>query len=222
MNSTDLQELCTTNASVAAQAGRMDLVQAWSTAMLIADTSLRSPLEANSQVPWPEHPFGRRLIHSLYVMCEGEEFICVYVGTFNFNGVAKRYMVYSLHFCTLACSINADCRDGKLNVLFIYTYTVLCFNRSLSSLLRFNHFAKLHDIQTLAMLACLFLEHCAQFDNTTRMTLQSKKPAVVKVPIAHIKAHNGNHNSMYKSLPPTRVSPTYRVHTQVSGRVPSM
>ncbi len=144
---------------------------------------------------------------------------------FQFQWCGQEVHVYSLHFCTLACSINADCRDGKLNVLFIYTYTVLCFNRSPSSLRRFNHFAKLHDIQTLAMLACLFLEHCAQFDNTTRMTLQSKKPAVVKVPIAHIKAHNGNHNhysSMYKSLPPTRVSPTYRVHTQVSGRVPSM
>lgn len=67
MNSTDLKELCTANASVAAQAGRMDLVQAWSAAMLVADLNMEAPLRAESQVPWPEHPFGRRLIHSLYV-----------------------------------------------------------------------------------------------------------------------------------------------------------
>ncbi len=71
------------------------------------------------------------------------------------------------------------------------------------------------------MLACLFLEHCAQFDNTKRMTVQSKKPTVVKAPTPHVKVSNGNlhhYSSVYKSLPPTRVSPTYRGHTQVSGR----
>lgn len=29
---------------------------------------------------------------------------------------------------------------------------------------RFDHYAKLHDVQTLAMLACIFQEHCLQFD----------------------------------------------------------
>ena len=29
---------------------------------------------------------------------------------------------------------------------------------------RFDHYAKLHDVQTLAMLACVFQEHCLQFD----------------------------------------------------------
>lgn len=68
MNSTDLKELCTSNASVAAQYGRMDLVQAWSTALLIADLGMKSPDSADNGVPWPEHPFGKNLIHSLYVL----------------------------------------------------------------------------------------------------------------------------------------------------------
>ena len=29
---------------------------------------------------------------------------------------------------------------------------------------RFSHFARLHDVQTLAMLACVFQEHCRLFD----------------------------------------------------------
>jgi len=65
MNTTDLKELCSINGSVAAQAGRMDLVQAWSTVMLIADLQLKAPLQADSRIPWPEHPFGKKLIHSL-------------------------------------------------------------------------------------------------------------------------------------------------------------
>ena len=65
MNSSDLTELCTSNASVAAQHGRMDLVQAWSAALLIADLRMKPPLSADDGVPWPEHPFGRKLIHSL-------------------------------------------------------------------------------------------------------------------------------------------------------------
>ncbi len=70
------------NASVAAHAGRMDLVQTWSVAILIADTNLKPPLEPGSVTPWPEHPFGRKLIHSLYVM-----YICVCVRGSNENGL---------------------------------------------------------------------------------------------------------------------------------------
>lgn len=58
-------ELCTSNAGLAAQCGRMDLVQAWSTAALVADLDLPVPQDPDSGVPWPQHPFGRELIKSL-------------------------------------------------------------------------------------------------------------------------------------------------------------
>ena len=41
---------------------------------------------------------------------------------------------------------------------------------ALPLIFRFDHYAKLHDVQTLAMLACIFQEHCLQFD------LKPKKP----------------------------------------------
>ena len=65
INSSDLTDLCTSNASVAAQYGRLDLVQAWSAALLITDLGMKPPLSADDGVPWPEHPFGRKLVHSL-------------------------------------------------------------------------------------------------------------------------------------------------------------
>ncbi len=101
--------------------------------------------------------------------------------------------------------------DQIVCVLFhLHNYTLL-FDR-------FNHFAKLHDIQMLGMLACLFLKQCAQFDSTTRKTLHSMKLAT-KLP-AQVKVPNGNHHtSLYKSLPPTaataRLSPPYRIQAQV-------
>ena len=53
------------NASAAALIGRMDLVQVWSVAALVADIDIEVPPSADDGVPWPEHPFGRELIHSL-------------------------------------------------------------------------------------------------------------------------------------------------------------
>ena len=53
------------NASAAAQVGRTDLVQVWSVAALVADIDIEVPATADDGIPWPEHPFGRDLIHSL-------------------------------------------------------------------------------------------------------------------------------------------------------------
>ena len=53
------------NASVAVQYNRVDLVQAWSAVALIANTDVWVPPDADSGMPWSQHPFGRQLIHSL-------------------------------------------------------------------------------------------------------------------------------------------------------------
>ena len=65
ISSCDVKELCTVNASAAALAGRMDLVQVWSVAALVADIDIEVPPTPDDGIPWPEHPFGRELIHSL-------------------------------------------------------------------------------------------------------------------------------------------------------------
>ena len=65
MSSCDVKELCTVNASAAAHLGRMDLVQVWSIAALVADIDIEVPATPDDGIPWPEHPFGRDLIHSL-------------------------------------------------------------------------------------------------------------------------------------------------------------
>ena len=61
----DITELCTSNATLAAQHGQIDLVQAWSTAALVADLDLPVPQDPDAGTPWPQHPFGRELIRSL-------------------------------------------------------------------------------------------------------------------------------------------------------------
>lgn len=53
------------NASAASQFGRMDLVKVWSVAALVADIDIEVPPTPDDGIPWPEHPFGRELIHSL-------------------------------------------------------------------------------------------------------------------------------------------------------------
>ena len=65
ISSSDIKELCTVNGTAAAQLGRMDLVQVWSVAALVADIDIEVPATPEDGVPWPEHPFGRQLIHSL-------------------------------------------------------------------------------------------------------------------------------------------------------------
>ena len=65
ISSCDIRELCTANASAAALLGRMDLVQVWTIAALVADIDIEIPATPDDGTPWPEHPFGRELIHSL-------------------------------------------------------------------------------------------------------------------------------------------------------------
>lgn len=65
MSSSDIKELCTVNASAACQFGRLDLVQVWSVAALVADIDIEVPPTPDDGIPWPQHPFGRGLIHSL-------------------------------------------------------------------------------------------------------------------------------------------------------------
>ena len=60
-----IAELCSRNASAAAQLERSDLVRAWSAAALVADPRLPVPSDPTSGVPWSQHPFSRQLIHSL-------------------------------------------------------------------------------------------------------------------------------------------------------------
>ena len=64
VSGSDICDVCSKNARIAAQCGRTDLVQAWTTAALIAEMGLHPPVTA-SNMPWPRHPFGRNLIKSL-------------------------------------------------------------------------------------------------------------------------------------------------------------
>ncbi len=64
VSGSDIGEVCSKNAGLAAQCGRTDLVQAWSTAALIAEMGLHPPLTP-ATMPWPRHPFGRNLVKSL-------------------------------------------------------------------------------------------------------------------------------------------------------------
>lgn len=61
----DITELCSTNASIAAAHGRADLVQTWSISALIAATSIEVPPHPDKGSPWSLHPFGRQLLKSL-------------------------------------------------------------------------------------------------------------------------------------------------------------
>ena len=61
----DITELCSTNASIAAALGRADLVQTWSISALIAATGIEVPANSDKGSPWSLHPFGRQLMKSL-------------------------------------------------------------------------------------------------------------------------------------------------------------
>ena len=60
-----IAELCSRNASAAAEMDRPDLVRAWSIAALVADSKFPVLSDPNSGVPWSQHPFSRQLIYSL-------------------------------------------------------------------------------------------------------------------------------------------------------------
>ncbi|XP_043285500.1 GATOR complex protein WDR59 isoform X2 [Venturia canescens] len=69
INITDIPAMCQYNANIAATLERPDLVQAWCLAALV----ISQPLSNANQIcqvpdmdaPWPLHPFGQNLIHSL-------------------------------------------------------------------------------------------------------------------------------------------------------------
>lgn len=70
--------------------------------------------------------------------------------------------------------------------------------------LRFDHYAKLHDVQTLAMLACVFQEHCLQFEQ------KPKKPVATPT----INSHGNNNNQAAVSRAVMGGSPPKRFHGQ--------
>ncbi|XP_066594215.1 GATOR2 complex protein WDR59 isoform X2 [Prorops nasuta] len=70
INTTDIPAMCHYNANIAASLERPDLVQAWYLAALVISQSLLSigqncNQSAEIESPWPLHPFGQNLIHSL-------------------------------------------------------------------------------------------------------------------------------------------------------------
>eukprot|EP01132_Coremiostelium_polycephalum_P009040 gene9040-11073_t len=77
-----IEEICTTNGLVAASVNRKDLVKLWSTLRMITDSklyfsyipsdSLSSSkkglkMDHSQEEGWPNHPLGRKLVHSLFV-----------------------------------------------------------------------------------------------------------------------------------------------------------
>lgn len=74
INITDIPAMCQYNANVAAALERPDLVQAWCLAALVISQPVANVGQNACQsllpiidldAPWPLHPFGKNLIHSL-------------------------------------------------------------------------------------------------------------------------------------------------------------
>ncbi|XP_014479505.1 PREDICTED: WD repeat-containing protein 59 isoform X2 [Dinoponera quadriceps] len=71
INITDIPAMCQYNANVAASLERSDLVQAWCLAALVISQPISEieenpcPILPNIDAPWPLHPFGQNVIHSL-------------------------------------------------------------------------------------------------------------------------------------------------------------
>lgn len=140
LTGSNLEQLCAENATVAAVHGRADLVQAWSTAALIADERIRMTPDPDSGMPWPQHPFGRGLIRSL-----------------------------------------------------------------------FSHFENLHDVQTLAMLACVFQMHSSHATEG-----KSKAPRKSSLGTA---SNNNNHSKKTAGGSPPVLSSSW--HDVVVGDFPA-
>ncbi|XP_044008732.1 GATOR complex protein WDR59 isoform X2 [Aphidius gifuensis] len=70
INITDIPGMCQHNANIAASLERPDLVQAWCLAAQVISPSLTNTTTTSAQTPdiippWPLHPFGQNMIHSL-------------------------------------------------------------------------------------------------------------------------------------------------------------
>lgn len=61
----DVPSMCHRNSAIAASVGRRDLVQAWNLAALISAPNTQIISDFDEEVPWPHHPFGRKLVESL-------------------------------------------------------------------------------------------------------------------------------------------------------------
>eukprot|EP00794_Sanderia_malayensis_P018843 gene18843-20739_t len=61
----DMNEICRVNANAAMMVGRADLVRAWSLVAMVMDKQLQAN-DNFDEAPWANHPFGRRLIQSLF------------------------------------------------------------------------------------------------------------------------------------------------------------
>lgn len=58
--------MCNQNAAVAAQFGRKDLTYIWSLGALLATPALiHENLTQDSDTPWAQNPFGRKLLHAM-------------------------------------------------------------------------------------------------------------------------------------------------------------
>lgn len=62
----DISEICKKNLSAAMTIGRKDLVQTWSLLSLVLDKKL-APSDSMDESPWALHPFGRKMVSSLWV-----------------------------------------------------------------------------------------------------------------------------------------------------------
>lgn len=59
--------MCNQNAAVAAQFGRKDLTYIWSLGALLATPTLIHENTNDIDTPWAQKPFGRKLLHAMYV-----------------------------------------------------------------------------------------------------------------------------------------------------------
>lgn len=108
--------MCTENAEIAGSVGRLDLVQVWTLAGLIA-ASYQSN-DSDEDAPWTHHPFFKSQIEYLYAYLR-----------------------------------NYSCINIKITLFIYFNFRIL-------------HYAKMSDIQTAAMLCCVFTkkpEHKGNF-----------------------------------------------------------
>lgn len=104
---------CRHNATAAATAGRTDLVHVWRTAELAARfQAAMAALTANSNdcddsAPWTNHPFGKRLVHSL---------IAHYAERGDLQTAAVLSCIFSRNNGTTINNINADLQSRTVAV----------------------------------------------------------------------------------------------------------
>ena len=62
----DIVSMCETNAKAARTLGRRDLYQTWNLVKLSAEIYLKGVSNTNTMdIPWPLHPFGKKMVQSL-------------------------------------------------------------------------------------------------------------------------------------------------------------